>query len=204
MNRPVFLALIGVALAAGTAQATVVSYNVFVNTSGVSTNPGYIELQFNQANSFTSGLGTATITQFGSTGYTLGGALSPAIGDVTGSFASPPLLIANDQTANIYDEIVTIWGQYFSFVLKLDTAATDSEFYVLLLDEGFNPIVGPLDLGAVANVIIDSNGVATPQGSSFDGGSANVSEIPEPASGWLLAPGLGALLMRFRRRQGNI
>jgi len=65
-------------------------------------------------------------------------------------------------------------------------------------------VAGGLGLGAGANVIIDSNGVATPQGSSFDGGSANVSEIPEPASGWLLAPGLGALLMRFRRRQGNI
>jgi hypothetical protein len=199
MNRQNLLALIGVALAAGTAQASVVSYNVFVNTSGISAGAGYIELQFNQANFLTSGVGAATIAQFVSTGYTLGGA-APSIGDVTGSFASPPLVIGNDQTANIYDENVAVWGQTFGFVLSLDHAATDSEFFVFLLDTGYNPIVGPLDLGAVANVFIDSNGVATPQSSSFDGGYANVSEIPEPASVWMLAPGLGALLMSLRRR----
>jgi hypothetical protein len=199
MNRQTFLTLIGVALAAGTAQASIVSYNLFVNTSGISAGVGYIELQFNQANFPTSGVGTATITQFAASGYTLGGAALP-LGDVTGSFASPPLLIANDQTANIYDENVAIWGQTFGFVLSLDTAATDSEFFVLLLDTNYNPIVGPLDLGEVANVFIDSNGVATPQGSTFDGGNANMSEIPEPASGWLLAPGLGALLMGLGRR----
>jgi hypothetical protein len=199
MNRQTLLALIGVALAAGTARASIVSYNLFVNTSGISAGAGYIELQFNQADFLTSGVGAATITQFVSSGYTLGGA-APSAGDVTGSFASPPLIIANDQTANVYDENVAIWGQTFGFVLSLDTAATDSEFFVFLLDTSFNPIVGPLDLGAVANVFIDSNGVPTPQSSTFDGGYANASEIPEPASGWLLAPGLGALLMGFRRR----
>ena len=200
MNRKTLLALIGVALAAGTAQASVVSYNLFVNTSGISAGAGYIELQFNQANSVTSGVGSATITQFLSTGYTLGGAPTPSSG-VTGSFAAPPLVIPNDQsTANYYDEIVTTWGQYFSFVVTLDTTATDSGFFVYLLGSDFSSIVGSLSSGEVANVIIDSNGVATPQGSSFGGGYANVSEIPEPASGWLLAPGLGALLMGLRRR----
>jgi hypothetical protein len=200
MNRQTLLTLIGVALAAGTAQASIVSYNLFVNTSGISAGAGFIELQFNQANFPTSGVGTATITQFASSGYTLGGA-APSLGDVTGSFASPPLLIANAPApANIYDENVAMWGQTFGFVLTLDTAATGSEFFVLLLDTNYNPIVGPLDLGEVANVFIDSNGVPTPQGSSFDGGYANMSEIPEPASGWLLAPGLGALLMGLRQR----
>jgi hypothetical protein len=200
MNRQTLLALIGVALAAGTAQASTVSYNLFVNTSGISAGAGYIELQFNQATS-ASGVGAATITQFVSSGYTLGGA-APSLGDVTGSFASPPLTITNAPApANIYDENVAIWGQTFGFVLTLDTAATDSEFFILLLDTGFNPIVGPLALGEVASVFIDSNGVTTAQGSSFAGGYANASEIPEPASGWLLAPGLGALLMGFRRRR---
>ena len=200
MNRQTLLTLIGVAMATATAQASIVSYNVFVNTSGISAGAGYIELQFNQADFLTSGVGAATITQFVSSGYTLGGA-APAPGDVTGSFASPPLIIVNDQTANIYDENVAIWGQTFGFVLSLDTAATDSEFFVFLLDASFNPIVGPLDLGAVANVFIDSNGVPTPQSSTFDGGYADASQIPEPASGWLLAPGLGAMLMGLRRRR---
>jgi hypothetical protein len=200
MNRQTLLALIGVALAAGTAQASVVTYNLFVNTSGISAGAGFIELQFNQANAGTSGAGSATITQFLSTGYTLGGAATPSSG-VTGSFAAPPLVIPNDQSAaNYYDEIVTTWGQSFSFDVTLNTAATDSGFFVYLLDSDFQTIVGPLSSGEVANLIIDSNGVATPQGSSFDGGSANMSEIPEPAAGWLLASGLGALLMGFRRR----
>lgn len=78
MNRQTFLTLIGVALAAGTAQASMVSYNVFVNTSGISAGAGFIELQFNQATSV-SGVGAATITQFVSSGYTLGGA-APSLG----------------------------------------------------------------------------------------------------------------------------
>jgi hypothetical protein len=189
-----------VTLAAGTAQATFVSYAVFVDTTGISAGPGYIELQFNQTNTATSGVGAASISQFLSTGYTLGGAAPPSAG-VTGSFAAPPVVIPNDQGAvNYYDEIVTTWGQSFSFLLTLDTAATDSGFFVYLLDSGFNPIVSPLSQGEVAHVFLDSSGVPTSQGSSFAGGSATVSAVPEPASGWLLAASLGALLPTFRRR----
>jgi hypothetical protein len=188
-----------VTLAAGTAHASIVSYAVFVDTTGISAGPGYIELQFDQANSATSGVGAASISQFLSTGYTLGGAAPPSAG-VTGSFAAPPVVIPNDQgTSNYYDEIVTTWGQSFSFLVNLDTAATDSGFFVFLLDSGFNPIVGPLDFGEVANVTLDSNGVPTSQSSIFPGGSATVSPAPEPATGWLLAAGLGTLLLAFRR-----
>ena len=199
MNRPTLLSLIALTLAAGTAQASVVSYAVFVDTSGISAGPGYIELQFNQANAATSGAGTASISQFLSTGYTLGGAAPPSAG-VTGSFAAPPVVIPNDQgAANYYDEIVTTWGQSFSFLVDLDTAATDSGFFVFLLDSGFNPIAGPLDFGEVAHVFLDSDGVPAAQSSIFDGGSATVSAVPEPATSWLLAPGLGVLLLAFRR-----
>jgi hypothetical protein len=199
MNRLTLLSLIALTLAAGTAQASTVSYAVFVDTTGISAGPGYIELQFDQANTTTSGVGAASISQFLSTGYTLGGAAPPSAG-VTGSFAAPPVVIPNDQgPANYYDEIVTSWGQSFSFLVTLDTAATDSEFFVYLLDSGFNPIVSPLGQGEVANVFLDSDGVPTSQGSSFTGGSATVSPAPEPASGWLLAAGLGTLLLAFRR-----
>jgi hypothetical protein len=199
MNRPTVLSLITLALAAGTAQASIVSYAVFVDTTGISAGAGYIELQFNQANALTSGVGTASISQFQSTGYTLGGAAPPSAG-VTGSFAAPPVVIPNDQgAANYYDEIVTTWGQSFGFLVNLDTAATDSGFFVYLLDSGFSPIVGPLGLGEVANVFLDSRGVPTSQSSSFTGGSATVSAVPEPATGWPLAPGLGVLLLAFRR-----
>ena len=199
MNRPTLLSLMAVTLAAGTAQASFVSYAVFVDTTGISAGPGYIELQFNQNNATTSGVGAASISQFLSTGYTLGGAAPPSAG-VTGSFAAPPVVIPNDQGfANYYDEIVTTWGQSFSFLLTLDTAATDSRFFVFLLDSGFNPIVSPLGLGEVANVFLDSSGVPTSHSSIFPGGSASVSAIPEPATGWLLTTGLGTLLLAFRR-----
>jgi hypothetical protein len=120
---------------------------------------------------------------------------------VTGSFAAPPVVIPNNQGgANYYDEIVTTWGQSFSFLVTLDTAATDSRFFVFLLDSGFNPIVSPLGLGEVANVFLDSSGVPTSHSSIFPGGSATVSAVvPEPATGWLLAASLGALLPAFRR-----
>jgi hypothetical protein len=200
MNRRTLLSIVGITLAAGTAQASLVSYAVIVNTPGISAAPGYIELQFNQANAVTSGIGAATVTQFLSTGYTLGGSSAPSAG-VTGSFASPPLVIPNDQSAaNYYDEIVTTWGQSFRFHLTVDTAATDSGFFVFLLDSGFSPIVGPLSSGEVANVIIDAGGRLTQEGSTFAGGSATVAQVPEPAAAWLLAPGLGALLLAFRRK----
>ena len=198
MTRRILPSLICLIFAAGFAHASVLSYNVFVNTSGISAGPGYIDLEFNQGLSGVAGL--ATVTDFTSTGYGFGVAPVFTAG-VTGSFSAPPLVIPNDQSGiNYYDEPVTAWGQYFSFVVTLDTTATDSGFFVYLLDSGFNSIVGPLGSGEVANVIIDSNGVPTPQSSTFDGGYANASEIPEPASGWLLAPGLGALLMSLRRR----
>jgi hypothetical protein len=185
--------------AAGFAHASVVSYNVFVNTSGISAGPGYIDVEFNQALSGVSG--SAIVTDFQSTGF--GFDVTPIFTTgVTGSFAAPPLSIPNDQSGiNYYREPVTTWGQYFSFVVTLDTAATDSGFYLYLLDSSYNSIVGPLDSGEVANIIIDSNGVATAQSSTFEGGNADISEVPEPASAWLLAPGLGALLMGFRRRR---
>lgn len=200
MTRRTLLSLIAFTLAAGTAQADILTYLVSVDTTGLPAGAGYIELQFNQANALTSGVGAATVTQFLSTGYTLGGA-APSSPGVTGSFAAPPLVIPNDQgAANYYDEIVNTWGQSFSFVLSLDSAATDSGFFVYLLDSGFSPIVGPLGSGEVANLIIDATGGVTPQGSTFAGGSASVAPVPEPAAGWLLATCLGVLLLLFRRR----
>src|SRR5450755_1879362 len=155
MYRRTLLSLIAATLAAGTAQASLVSYAVIVNTPGLAAGPGYIELQYNQANALTSGTGVATVTQFLSAGYTLGGE-APSSPGVTGSFAAPPLVIPNDQSAaNYYDEIVTTWGKSFSFLVKVDTAATDSGFYVFLLDTNFSPIVGPLGSGEVANLIVD-------------------------------------------------
>jgi hypothetical protein len=204
MNRRNLVLVIGLALAGGTARADLLTYAVHVDTSGIPAGAGYIELQFNQANALTSGVGVATVTQFVSTGYTLGGAASPSAG-VTGSFASPPLVIPNDvSAANYYDETVNMWGQSFSFLVTLDTTATDSGFFVYLLDTGFVPIAGPLGSGEVANVIIDSAGVATPQGSNFEVGFAEVSSVPEPSAVWLLATAVGGVaLMAFGGRHSR-
>jgi hypothetical protein len=199
MNRRTLFSLIGFTMAAGLAQASILTYNITVDTSGIIAGPGFIELQFNQVNPATSGVGAATVTSFTPIGYALGGAAPPSTG-VTGTFDSLPVMIPNDQGfANFYDEIVNSWGSSFSLAVNLDTAATNSAFYVLLLDSSFNPIVGPLTLGEVANLTIDSNGGITPQGSTFQGGFA---DIPEPSSAALLVPGLGALLLAFRKRRG--
>jgi len=198
--RHSLFSLLALLAGATLAHADILSFAVTVDTSSL-TGGGYIDFQFNQAPSppATPGTGTAKISGFlSSGGLSLGGEIAP-IGNVTGSLAAPPIVIQNDPGANDYDELVNAWGSSFTFLVELDTAATDSGFFVSVLDSGFNPIVGPLPQGEVANLMIDDNGVITAEGSAY----ATAAQVPEPGALALLATVLVALAVVLRVRRSR-
>lgn len=191
-------------VSAGVAPAATISYLITVGTSGLS-GPGYIDLEFNQANSLTSLSATASITQFTQTGFTFGSALRSA--GVTGDFETPPLVIPNDQSAaNFYTRSVSQWGSVFSFLVTLSgpavgsTAQDGSEFAILLLDSTFAPKVSPLPGDAAAVIILNGNGSVSASGSTFPGGFATVAAVPEPATAMIALAGFGLIALRIRRR----
>ena len=202
-------ALFAVLLFAASARADTVSYNFFVDTSGIaalSPAGGWLDFEFNQANALDSLSAIATITNFTSTGYTFGPTVQTSAG-VTGLLPGP-IAIPNDQgAANFFTQEVTAWGGSFAFEVTLSgpavgTAAPDgSAFYAYLLDPGFNQIVSPsTSTGEILNVTIDSAGGTTPQATAFTGGSSTA--IPEPGAAWLALTAL-ALLAIGRLRSGR-
>src|SRR5438552_967429 len=113
MTRRLLLSFAGLLAVSMAAQAGTISYLITVTGSNISANPGFIDMQFNQANSLTSLSATATISSFTSAGYTFGAPqTSPG---VTGSITSLPIVIPNDQgPANFYTQGVNTWGSTFS------------------------------------------------------------------------------------------
>jgi hypothetical protein len=201
-----FLLPLALAFTAAVASAGPVGFIVTVNTPDFGA-PGWIDFSFDQSNSLTSLSATATIWNFQQTGYTLDAATQSTPG-VTGFLGGGPLIIPNDgAAANFFTQGILFWGTSFRFTVVFDgpavgAAALDgSAFRVTLFDAGFTPFVSPLADGEVANITINPAGNFSTFGSTFDGGSAVVGPVPEPAVAWLLAPGLGALLLMRRRRQ---
>ncbi|MCX6626723.1 MAG: NF038129 family PEP-CTERM protein [Candidatus Solibacter sp.] len=199
-----FFLLIALAATATVASADSFGYNVTVNTPDFGA-PGWIDFSFNKSLVGTALSATATIWDFQQTGYTLDGATDFTTG-VTGSLTAAPLVIPNDGgAANYFSQRILAWGSSFSFTVIFDGPAVGgsgpngSAFRVTLFDDGFTPFVSPLPDGEVANITINPTGDFSTSGSTFSGGSATVDPVPEPASAWLLAPALGALLLLRRR-----
>jgi hypothetical protein len=204
MTRRFLLSLFAMTLAAAGARAGTISYTVNVDLPAIP-GPGFIDFQFNQANASTSLPAVASISGFTSTGFVFDDLTSGGTAGVTGSLASPPISIPNDAgAANWFDIGVTTWGNQFSFVVTLagdaiGGASTDgSGFYLFLLDGGYNPILGSLPSGEIANALVNPDGSTTALGSTFEGGAADLSETPEPGALLLTAGGLG--LLAFLRR----
>jgi hypothetical protein len=198
-----FLTLSTLVLACGTALLAGPEYLISVDTSGLGSVGGYIDLAFDKANSDALGA-TATITGFTSTGFTFSGSNS-STGGVTGSLDAPPLVIANDGgAANFYDEGVTSFGSEFSLLVDFDGPAIGeasldvSDFFVSLLDGDGNFIGGDPVTGAVADITIGTDGNLTAQTTA----NASASGVPEPAT--LLTGGFGALLLFAVRRRRSL
>ena len=204
-RRNVVCSLLALFLTGACAQAGTVNYHFWVDTSGIAAaapSGGWIDFQFNQANSFDSLPATATIDGFVSSGYLFG---APDPTGVAGTLPGPIDIPNNGGAANYFTQGVDSWGDGFGFFLTLSgdavgTPALDgSTFFVYLLDPNYNQIVSPpTSTGEIVNVTIDTGGGTTPQGSSFTGGSATV--VPEPGAFWLALPALAIVGLKRRRR----
>jgi len=88
----------------------------------------------------------------------------------------------------------------FSGTAPGNAAPDGSGFLVTLYDESFGFLVNPLANNEVANVTINPDGTLTGNGSTFAGGSAVVSPVPEPGTAVLGAAALAVLVYRRRAR----
>src|SRR5262245_3370410 len=196
-RRFLFTLMLGAGLAVNSAPAGTLSYLVSVTTPDFGA-PGWIDFSFNQANAADSLSANASIWNFVQSGYTLDGIPQTTPG-VTGDLANPPLVIPNDQgAANFFTQHVLNWGSFFSFTVifsgpAVGTPAPDgSAFRVTLFDESFTPLVSVLPDGEVANITVNTDGSLSSTGSTFAGGGASASQVPEPGT-WSAIFGLVAL-----------
>lgn len=194
MKRVLLLSLLFGSLAA--LNAASITYHVTVDSSGIpAATAGFVEFQFNQANALTSLSATASITNFSSNGFTFDNVATNFQGGVTGSLAAPPLVFDNTGGgANVFDQGVAVFGSGFVFDVTFSGAAltspsTDgSEFFVLLLDTSYNPLVNPQLGGEAATILLNGDTTITPNPTSI----STIAFIPEPST-WLT--GLAGLLL---------
>ena len=192
-------------------NAQIFSYQVTVDTSSIgSSTPGYIEFQFNQANASTSQAATASLDDFiSSPDVTFDNTTDFSLGGVAGSLFSLPLEFDNTVGGtNLYDQGVSVFGTSFQFTVTLEgaalsTPATDgSEFFVYVLDSGYNNLLGPVDSGA-ADLIINGDTSITPVTVTSISTITPVAVTPEPSTLSMLGIG-GAAIVAICRRRRNL
>jgi hypothetical protein len=188
-------------LLAGGAEAESITYQINVNTSGLSGTTGYLDFQFDPGTP-PFDAGSATITGFTGNG-TLGAAL-PDIGVVSGTLPGT-VVIDNTQAANEYTQAYT-YESFFDVFVTLSipsvsgNAAGGNSFTLDVEDSGFNPLLSSsfpaveIDLDATTG----NPAVINNTSSSNPNGYASVSATPEPATFALL--GIGFAFVAWHRR----
>jgi hypothetical protein len=186
------LGLCAALLVGGEAQASIITYEVQVDTSGiVAGTDGYLDFQFDPGNT-PYDTGSATLTGFVTDG-TLTTAL-PNLGDVTGTLPGT-VTINNTDATNDYTPGFT-YGSFFDVFVTLDiptvsgSAAGGNSFSLDVEDSGNNPL-----LGSFPAVRIDLDATTgDPTVTNNSNGAATVTALPEPASLLLVATGLIGLV----------
>jgi len=194
MNKVTYLIVALILLAAGSAFATSPVYEVYVNTSAIAGQSGYLDFQFNPGMSSQAAL--ARILNFDPyTGALTGVPLTT--GDVAGGL--PGAVTINNTTAwNDYYQGFT-FGNGLHFSVQLEgpavTAPTDADgssfgFSMYAADQ-VTPLLGKDSNGFAMTAEVTSLGtIATEYGPA-------ASSVPEPSTYALFTLGLaGAVLLR--------
>lgn len=196
MNSIKYLIFALILLAAGSAFATPMMYEVYVNTAGISGQSGYLDFQFNPGNNAQAAF--AEVMNFSHDGGSLAG--SPfTTGSVNGNFPGA-VTISNTTAWNDYFQGFT-FGNGLHFSVLLDgpaltspngTAGSGSDF-------GFGMFAADQVTPLLTN---DPNGFAmtakvTTFGTTAADYGQSTSPVPEPSTFALLGLGLaGAALLR--------
>ena len=180
------------ALSLGSLTAGTLSYNVTVNTAGLTT---LSEIDFE----LVPGVGVPLAVEAIVSGFTPQGSLTSLEGIYLGApvgSIDTTLTMSNAGSGDGYYRGYTP-GSPFQFLLTLTGAGvgagafgtTDTTFRVVLLDENLNVLLG----GPVVEMVVGANGDVSVSALQ---GTASVSQVPEPGS-WLL---MGSALVLFARR----
>jgi hypothetical protein len=192
-----------------------VIYGVTVDTSSLSGNAGYIDLQFNPS-SFATQAANAAVTTFSSDG-TLDifgdDSFDGTSGDVAGTLPGT-VSFDNGTATNEYTQGMT-FGNTISFNVDLSGQAIDlpngdggGSFFLTFYDPSGDTLLTNSSNGAAFEVDINPDGSTTATAyPNADGGPSvvtyvgptDVTPTPEPSMVLLLAGGL-AVMAAFRRR----
>jgi hypothetical protein len=190
-------------------------FQVVVDTAAVQDVVGSVDFQFNPGGPG-SLAATATVTGFSTDGTGL--SANTTDGDVSGNLNPGPLAINNTFLLNDLLENIT-YGTNMAFTLALSGAAVDSSdpslpgssFSLSLYDASFNPLLTIDPAGTVLTLNLNPDGSTSiftfPSDNSGGASVCTVtqeSSVPEPASIFMLTPGLIAMTLysMARRRQG--
>jgi hypothetical protein len=180
-------------------------FQVQVDTSAITTQSGYFDLQFNPTTVGALGA-TATMTSFATDGTFLSNPNNGTDGDVSGSLASA--LVINN-TTSLNDLLQAIqFGTNMSFNLDISGPATmmpdpngyGSAFGLTLYDTNFNPLLTTDPNGTVATILLNSDTTTSietfPAGPGL-GPAAMVqfsgNTVPEPST--IVIAGLAAAVL---------
>jgi hypothetical protein len=185
------VAVCAILLLPGGARASLITWEITVNTSALEGTPGYLDFQFNPGDTLFDPA-SATLSGFVSDG-TLTGALSDVGSDVTGTL--PGTVVLNNDLLNDHTEGFTI-GSFFDVFVTVDipnvsgSATGGNRFSLDVQDSGYNSL-----LGGFPAVEIDLDATTgQPTITNNSGGAAVVNQTPEPASLLMIVSGLAGVL----------
>jgi hypothetical protein len=196
-------------------------FNLSLDTSGLVGNandPFALDFQFSSGDTTSGVSNTATLSlfAFGAGGSAGVGNPFPNSGNASGDVGSTVVL--NTSGGSFFNEFSQniAPGSMLSFQINLtnnpQSSGTPDEFTFQLIDNTLSGISTTDPSGSSSLVIIDlTGGTLTPRIFSTNGDSVAITphvslsqtEVPEPASVWLLAPTLLATLWFVRKRVPN-
>ena len=200
MNLLKYLICALILLAAGSAFAASHTYQVYVNTSAIAGQSGYLDFQFNPGNNAQAAI--AEILNFDSTGALAGAPL--IAGNVSGSLPGT-VTLGNTNAWNDYFQGFT-FNHGIHFAVRLDgpaltapdgVAASGSDFaFSMYAADQVTPLLtnDPNGFAMSANVMTD--------GATSANYGPSASPVPEPSTFALLGLGLvGAAVLRKKTRK---
>jgi PEP-CTERM motif len=202
-------------------RAGSVSYLVSVDTTGLAGQAGFLDAQLAAAAPPASASVTVTISDVSSDATP--GPVTSAVGDVSGSFSSTPLILGNDNAGSSIPGLSELqqsgtYGTFLSFTLTVSGSEvsggagvpfTGTVFSFLLEDASQTGLSqGPM-AGEAIDLFVNPGGSLTvmsygPASGNFPQVTLSAAAVPEPSSVVLLALGAVAVFSRLRKGRANI